>query len=546
MKKLFFAIFLTLLLIGSFLGGAWTSRHGTAKYSENERRILNYVDPMNPVNVSDKPGIAPCGMPMEPVYDSEESAGQNPPGTVFSMSPGTVKVTPQNQQIIGVQVGVVERLPGTYEIRALGRITPDENRVYPLIAATDGWTGDTQGNTTTGTLVKKNQLMAQIKIYSYDFFTWQQRYLTELANRGQRRHPNTPTEARQTGILQPGVPPRTAAPQSGAAQPDGTPDTAPQPEPDFSEAPFPGTKESEASQPNVSQPEIQQPKGRLPALTLGLTKRLARDPLDDRADSALYVNKSKLELLNLGVGEVQLEELAQTAQYVSTIELRSPVNGLVISRGISSHQRVDRGTECFRVADISHVWIVADIFNAEAQYIRPGTSARISVPGQSKHYEARVSDILPKFDATTRTLKVRLEMDNPKNMLLPDMFVDVDFRIPLPSTMTVPASAILDSGRKKNVFVALGDGLFEPRSVVTGWRFGDRVEIVEGLKPGEQIVTSGNFLIDSESRMRLASARLSGTPENDPSEKTPQHINKKMPEDKAGKSAPGSAEPRHD
>ncbi len=106
-------------------------------------------------------------------------------------------------------------------------------------------------------------------------------------------------------------------------------------------------------------------------------------------------------------------------------------------------------------------------------------------------------------------------MDNPENMLLPEMFVDVEFQIPLPATTTVPASAILDSGRRKTVFVALGDGFFEPREVVTGWRFGDRVEIVDGLKPGDQIVTSGTFLIDSESRMKLAAAGLMAKPETE-------------------------------
>jgi multidrug efflux pump subunit AcrA (membrane-fusion protein) len=442
------------------------------------------------------------------------------------MSPGTVKITPQKQQIIGVKVGAVERAPGIYEVRALGRITPDENRVYPLIAATDGWAGDVQGST-TGSLVKKNQLMAQISIFSYDFFSWQQRYLTELANRGLRRHPNTPTEARQPESMQ-SEEPRTDVPQS-----DGAPDAVLQPAHQHTESPVSDTKGSETPPSSTPQPETQQSKSRLPPVTLALTRQLARSPLNDRADAALYANKGKLELLNLGVGEAQLEELALTAQYVSTIELRSPANGLVISRGISSFQRVDSGTECFRVADISRVWVIADVFNAEAKYIRPGLPARISLPGQSRHYEARVSDVLPVFDAASRSLKVRLEMDNPKNSLLPDMFVDVEIRIPLPATVTVPASAILDSGRIKTVFAALGDGFFEPRPVVTGWRFGDRVEILEGLMTGDRIVTSGTFLIDSESRMRLAAAGLTETPKN-------------IPVENAQPGAPGPAELKHD
>lgn len=543
MKKPIFAVFFIVFLIGSFMGGAWFSQHGAGKNSEKERRILHYVDPMNPANVSDKPGIAPCGMPMEPVYSDAESDGPILPGAALAKSPGTVKISLQKQQVIGVQVGAVERKSDSYQVRTLGRVTPDENRVYPLIAGTDGWLEDIQ-ESTSGSLVKKNQLMAQIKIYSYDFFTWQQRFLTELANRGQRRHPATAPDKPQTGVLQPGMP-QPAAPQPGAANTVGSHDEVPQAETSSSEAPFPDAEESGASQPNASQPEFQK-KGGLPALTLGLTKKLARDPLDDRADAALYANKSKLELLNFGAGEAQLEELARTAQYMSTVELRSPVNGLVISRSISSHQRVDRGTECFRVADISRVWIVADVFNAEVRFIRPGIRAKVSLPGHGQHYEAKVSDVLPKFDAASRTLKVRLEMDNPKNVLLPEMFVDVEFQIPLPSILTVPASAVLDSGRTKTIFMAMGDGLFEPRAVVTGKHYGDRVEILEGLQPGDQIVISGNFLIDSESRMKLSAAGLSRKPDNDPPEKMPQSLMNKTSEDNATKRATGPADHKHD
>ena len=108
MKKPFIAMSLIVLLVGSFLGGAWYSQHGTGKISGKERRILHYVDPMNPVNTSDKPGIAPCGMPMEPVYGDEESDGPSPRAQDFRCLPGMVKITPQKQQIIGVQIGAVE------------------------------------------------------------------------------------------------------------------------------------------------------------------------------------------------------------------------------------------------------------------------------------------------------------------------------------------------------------------------------------------------------------------------------------------------------
>jgi Cu(I)/Ag(I) efflux system membrane fusion protein len=121
------------------------------------------------------------------------------------------------------------------------------------------------------------------------------------------------------------------------------------------------------------------------------------------------------------------------------------------------------------------------------------------------------------FDPSTRTLKVRLEADNPGFTLRPDMFVDVEHTVTMPPAVTVPVDAVLDSGLKKTVFVEPGPGRFEPREVETGRYFDGRVEIVTGLKPGERIVVSGNFLIDSESRMKTATEAMSGTGSIDPS-----------------------------
>ncbi len=229
-----------------------------------------------------------------------------------------------------------------------------------------------------------------------------------------------------------------------------------------------------------------------------------------------YAYKAKLELFSLGFSEAQLEELMRTGQYGTYVEIRSPVAGFVLARGVSPRQRVEKGAELFSIADLSRVWIVADVFNVESQYIQPGMSARISLPQQNKTFEAKVTDVLPQFDATTRTLKVRLEADNPDFTLRPDMFVDVEFLITLPPAITVPVDAVLDSGLRKTVFIDVGNGFFEPRSVDTGWRFGGRVEIVQGVMPGEMVVVSGNFLIDSESRMKLAAAGLHGKLMKDP------------------------------
>jgi multidrug efflux pump subunit AcrA (membrane-fusion protein) len=138
-------------------------------------------------------------------------------------------------------------------------------------------------------------------------------------------------------------------------------------------------------------------------------------------------------------------------------------------------------------------------------------------------------------------------MENPENIFLPEMVVDVEFPITLPSAVTVPASAILDSGRRKTVFVSLGNGLFEPRIVETGWRFGDRVEITGGLMPEEKVVISGNFLIDSESRMKLAAAGLSMPPEKDPAAKAPLPVgNPNASEATPEISAPSPVEHNHD
>ena len=231
-------------------------------------------------------------------------------------------------------------------------------------------------------------------------------------------------------------------------------------------------------------------------------------------------------LRNLGMGEKQIEEIGQTRTFTDIIHIGSPTEGIVISRNIYTGQRFERGTEFFKIADLSSVWILVDTFESEAQYLKPGVTVKVFHPHLKKIFQAKVSNDLPQFDPTTRTLKVRLGADNPGYVLRPDMFVDVEFPITFPPGIAVPADAVLDSGLKKTVFVNRGDGFFEPREVETGWRLGNRIEIVKGLKAGEKIVVSGNFMIDSESRLEMAAAGMYGTTSKDPVCGTDVSINK--------------------
>ncbi len=159
----------------------------------------------------------------------------------------------------------------------------------------------------------------------------------------------------------------------------------------------------------------------------------------------------------------------------------------------------------FQIADLGRVWVLADVFENEASFFRPGVEAAVRLPGRDKPLRAVMSRVLPVFDAVTRTLKVRLEADNPAFALRPGMFADVELPLRLEAAITVPVEGLLQSGRRTIVFVERSGGIFEPRAIETGWRLGGRVEVVAGLEAGERIALDGTFLLDSESRLQAAS-----------------------------------------
>ena len=213
-------------------------------------------------------------------------------------------------------------------------------------------------------------------------------------------------------------------------------------------------------------------------------------------------------LRTMGMSDAQIKELDRTRTIPDDIYIVSPVTGFVLARNILPGQGFERRMEFYRIADLSQVWIVADLFGTEAEYLRPGIVARVTSLDEKITRTARVSDSLPQIDPNTRALKLRLQAANPDLALRPDMFVRVDLTVPVDARLSVPADAVLDSGLSRHVFVDRGHGVFEPREVETGEPFGDRVEIVSGLTEGERVVDSGTFLVDSESRLRTAAASV--------------------------------------
>jgi Cu(I)/Ag(I) efflux system membrane fusion protein len=204
----------------------------------------------------------------------------------------------------------------------------------------------------------------------------------------------------------------------------------------------------------------------------------------------------------LGMSDAQIQEISSTRRIPQDFYLVAPADGFIVSRNISMGETFDRQTEFYRIADLSRVWIVADLLGNEAEYFRPGVVARVTVPNPKRAFTARVCDILPQVDPSSRTLKLRLEADSKNYALRPDMYVDVDLTVATPPALSVPADAVLDSGLTRRVFVERGNGIFEPREVEIGWRSGERVEVLHGLQPGEHVVASAAFLVDSESRLK--------------------------------------------
>lgn len=213
--------------------------------------------------------------------------------------------------------------------------------------------------------------------------------------------------------------------------------------------------------------------------------------------------RNRLELFGLSPAEI--DGIAKSGQPTRTIAVTAPIGGYVTRKNAVQGTYVEPGSELFEIADLSKVWVLADIYEHEIARVSVGQSATVTVNAYPKApFAGKVGFVYPALDPGTRTLRVRIELTNKDFKLRPGMFGDVVVQLESQSGVVIPTEALVDTGEVQYVFVAKGGGRFEPRRVRAGARAGDKVEIVTGLAAGETVVTTANFLIDSESRLRAA------------------------------------------
>lgn len=340
------------------------------------------------------------------------SATEEMPSTAF-------RISPEKQQLIGVQYGAVEFRPISKSLRAVGRVAFDETKITRINPKIEGWIEDVFVDF-TGKLVQKGQPL--LTIYSPDLVQTQQEYLLAIKGRKQ-----------------------------------------------LGESPF-----GEAV--NFS-------------------------------DSLIESARRRLELWD--ITDQQIKELEKRGTPSKTMTLYAPAAGFVTTRNAFPKQRVMPDTELYSLADLSNVWVVADIYEFEAADIKLDQTATVtlsSYPG--REFKGKITYIYPQVESTTRTLKVRIELANKGFLLKPDMYADVALNMNYGRRLVVPQEAVMDSGSEQLVYVSLKDGYFEPRKVQLGQKVDNKYVVLAGLSDGERVVTSGNFLVDSESRLKSASGGM--------------------------------------
>lgn len=222
-----------------------------------------------------------------------------------------------------------------------------------------------------------------------------------------------------------------------------------------------------------------------------------------RASGGELASAAKTRLRLFEIDDAQIEALRQRGSAIEYLITNAPITGTIIEKHIVAGSAVQEGMPLYRIADLSSVWIEAEVYEQDIARINLGQRARISVKGvPEREFEGTVSYVYPSLDASTRTGRVRFEVANPDGALKLDMYAEIRVQLPLGERLAVPESAVIYAGASHIAFVDLGEGQLEPRRLKVGARTADYIEVLEGLKEGEIVVTSANFLIAAESKLK--------------------------------------------
>jgi len=225
------------------------------------------------------------------------------------------------------------------------------------------------------------------------------------------------------------------------------------------------------------------------------------------ARSLLEVTRQRFSLWDITPDHIR--DLEKTGKVLRTLPLHAPSSGYVMHMAVREGMHVMPAMELYALADLSNVWVLADVYEYEIPLVELGQQATMILsyfPGQT--FKGKVTYVYPTLETKTRTVKVRFELPNPKWALKPGMFANIDIQIPRGKRLVVPNTAVLDSGTEQLVFIDQGQGMFEPRKVTVGVRTRDAYEILEGIQAGDLVVTRGNFLVDSESNLKAATEMM--------------------------------------
>lgn len=381
--------------------------------NQTSQKPVFYQNPMNPDITSPMPAKDNMGMDYIPVY------AEGKPLIDMAVA-GMVKIDPVTVQNMGVRTTIATNTSLSHDIRALGRVTYDEEHITRLHPKTEGWI-EKLFIDKTGTTVKKGTML--LSVYSPQLVTSAQEYLIALKS----------------------------------------------------------------------------------------LKTLENSPFEDISFGAKQMAKSARERLQfLDVPEHQIKDLEQTGIIKKNIHIHSPFNGVVINIGAREGQHVSPQTELYMLADLSKVWVFADVFESDLPWVNIGDTVEMTLTGiPGKIFRGSLSYIYPYAEAKTRTIKVRLVFDNEDLLLKPDMFANVTINTKLQrNAITIPSEAIIRSGERNEVFVVREQGKFEPRTVKVGLSSEGLTQIIAGIDVGDEVVTSSQFLIDSESKLRESTAKM--------------------------------------